>query len=134
MCLKAYGFECIICGMVWAVSFHGEFADEFGEFADAVKIELAAIIGLLEEFGPALSRPHADTLNGSKHANMKELRFKADNGVWRVAYAFDPERKAILLVGGDKSGSNEKRFYKKLLTIADRRFDQHLDELKGGSP
>ncbi|WP_456298347.1 type II toxin-antitoxin system RelE/ParE family toxin [Aurantimonas marina] len=132
--MKAYGFECIIHDMVWAVSFHGEFADEFGEFADGVKIELAAVVGLLEEFGPALSRPHADTLNGSKHANMKELRFKADNGVWRVAYAFDPERKAILLVGGDKSGSNEKRFYKKLLTIADKRFDQHLDELKGGSP
>jgi hypothetical protein len=71
----------------------------------------------------------SDTLNGSKHANMKELRFDADHGVWRVAYAFDPERKAILLVAGDKSGGSEKRFYKALIEKADRRFSQHLVEL-----
>jgi hypothetical protein len=61
---------------------------------------------------------------------MKELRFDADNGVWRVAYAFDPERRAILLVGGDKSGVSQKRFYKMLIAKADTRFDQHLSELK----
>lgn len=117
--------------MVWTVNFHDSFADEFGDLADDVKIELMAMVKLLGEFGPQLSRPHADTLNGSKHANMKELRFKADNGVWRVAYAFDPKRKAILLVGGDKSGTSEKRFYKQLLATADKRMDDHLKELKG---
>lgn len=63
----------------------------------------------LREYGPALGRPEVDTLNGSKHANMKELRFRADGGVWRVAFAFDPERNAILLVAGDKSGTSEKK-------------------------
>ena len=119
--------------MNWTIDFHDAFVEEFAEWAGDVKVELAAMIGLLEEFGPGLSRPHADTLNGSKHANMKELRFKADNGVWRVAFAFDPERHAILLVGGDKSGTSEKRFYKQLLAKADHRFQDHLDNLKGGA-
>ena len=75
---------------------------------------------------PSLKRPHCDTLKGSRHANMKELRFSADDGVWRLAFAFDPERSAILLVAGDKSGVSEKRFYKKLIATADDRFDVHL--------
>ncbi len=74
--------------------------------------------------------PTADTLYGSKHDNMKELRFKAADGVWRIAFAFDPEQKAILLVGGDKSGGSEKRFYRQLIKQADARFDRHLAFLK----
>ena len=81
---------------------------------------------LLAKVGPSLKRPHADTLNGSTHANMKELRCSADDGVWRVAFAFDPERKAILLTAGDKAGVNERRFYKKLIAKAHARFCQHL--------
>ena len=81
---------------------------------------------LLQNFGPQLSRPHADTLKGSKHANMKELRFYAADGVWRLAFAFDPRRAAILLVAGDKSGVSEKKFYKRLIDAADKRFDAHL--------
>ena len=61
---------------------------------------------------------------------MKELRFNADNGVWRIAFAFDPKRKAILLIGGDKSGVSEKRFYKELIKKADARFDEHQSNLK----
>jgi hypothetical protein len=57
---------------------------------------------------------------------MKELRFDAGGGVWRVAYAFDPDRKAILLVAGDKSGGSEKKFYQRLIRRADARFDEHL--------
>lgn len=71
-----------------------------------------------------------DTLKGSRHANMKELRLDAGNGVWRFAFAFDPERRAIVLCGGDKSGGGEKRFYKKLIIKADHRFDAHLESLK----
>ncbi len=82
--------------------------------------------GLLAVYGPRLGRPHADTLAGSRHANMKELRFNADDGVWRVAFAFDPARQAILLVAGDKAGVAQKRFYKILITRADKRFDEHL--------
>ncbi|WP_259675048.1 type II toxin-antitoxin system RelE/ParE family toxin, partial [Burkholderia pseudomallei] len=66
---------------------------------------------------------------GSQHANMKELRFSWDNGVWRVAFAFDPKRQAILLVGGDKGGADQRRFYKRLIAVADARFDEHLSAL-----
>ena len=85
---------------------------------------------LLQQFGPQLGRPRVDTLKGSSHANMKELRFDATDGVWRVAFAFDPKRKAILLVAGDKSGGSEKKFYRELIRKADERFDAHLARLK----
>jgi hypothetical protein len=84
--------------MDWRVDFHPTFAAEYLELSEAVQDELAAVIKLLQAAGAQLARPRSDTLNGSDHANMKELRFDADNGVWRVAYAFDPGRKAILLV------------------------------------
>ena len=71
-----------------------------------------------------------DTLNGSHHANMKELRFSAADGEWRVAFAFDTKRKAILLIAGDKSGVSEKRFYRELIRKADDRFDAHLVRLR----
>lgn len=115
--------------MDWRVDFHPTFAVEHTELSEAVQDELAAMVKLLKVAGPQLKRPRSDTLNGSKHANMKELRFDADDGVWRVAYAFDPERKAILLVAGDKSGSSENRFYKALIKRADARFDEHLAAL-----
>jgi len=76
--------------------------------------------------GRKLGRPRADTLNGSRHANTKELRFDAADGVWRVAFAFDPNRKAVLLACGDKSGGSKKRFYRQLIEKADSRFDSHL--------
>ncbi len=112
--------------MEWDVLFAPAFAVEAKEFSRAVQIEIAALAGLLRQFGPQLRRPHCDTLNGSKHANMKELRFTLPDGEWRVAFAFDPERQAILLVGGSKSGTNEKRFYRDLIRVADERFDAHL--------
>ena len=84
---------------------------------------------LLGEFGPNLGRPTVDGLKGSKHANMKELRFDGGGGVWRIAFAFDPKRQAILLVGGDKGGADQRRFYKRLIAVADKRFDEHLAEL-----
>ena len=115
--------------MSWDVLFYDAFDAEFEDLPEAVQDELLAHAGLLEEFGPQLGRPRVDTLNGSRHANMKELRFDAEGGVWRVAFAFDPRRKAILLVCGDKSGGGEKRFYKQLIRKADERFDDHLDKV-----
>jgi len=76
-----------------------------------------------------LGRPQVDTLAGSQFANMKEMRFDADDGVWRIAFAFDPKRRAILLVAGDKSGGSEKRFYRELIRKADERFSAHLKRL-----
>jgi hypothetical protein len=114
----------------WTVLFHPAFDSEFNELSETVQDELLAHAKLLEQFGPTLGRPRVDTLNGSKHANMKELRFDADDGVWRVAFAFDPRRRAVLLVAGNKSGGSEDRFYRQLLRTADKRFDQYLKELK----
>jgi hypothetical protein len=116
--------------MDWRVDFHPAFLIEFEELAPPVQDELAAMVELLKVAGPQLKRPKSDTLKGSGHANMKELRFDAGNGVWRVAYAFDPERKAILLVAGDKSGGSQKKFYKDLIRRADERFDEHLAALQ----
>jgi hypothetical protein len=81
---------------------------------------------LLESFGPTLGRPHVDTLKGSRHANMKELRFDAADGAWRAAFAFDEKRSAILLVAGDKSGSAQAKFYRRPIPTADIRFNAHL--------
>ncbi len=91
--------------------------------------ELLAHAKLLAAFRPHLGRPTVDTLKGSRHTNMKELRFSWSGQVWRVAFAFDPQRQAIVLVGGDKGGADQRRFYKRLLTVADARYDDHLSTL-----
>jgi hypothetical protein len=117
--------------MAWTVIFHQAFELEFADLSLGVKEGLAATATLLETQGPMLGRPHADTLAGSKHSNMKELRFNADDGVWRVAFAFDPKRQAIILVAGDKAGVSQARFYKTLIAKADARFTAHLETVKG---
>ncbi len=116
--------------MSWQVIFHAEFEPEFDALPVAVADELLVHAKLLKALGPHLGRPRADTLKGSRHANMKELRFDAASGVWRVAFAFDLKREAILLVAGDKSGGSQKRFYRQLIAKADARFTAHLAELK----
>jgi hypothetical protein len=107
-----------------------EFAPEFDTLHEDVQTEILALALLLQRFGPQLGRPRVDTLKGSRHANMKELRFSAAGGEWRVAFAFDPKRRAILLVAGDKSGASEKRFYRELIRKADDRLDAHLSRPK----
>ena len=116
--------------MKWRVDLHDDFVREYRHLQQDVQDELLALVALLEQFGPQLGRPRADTLNDSRHANLKELRFDAAGGVWRVAFAFDPKRTAILLVAGDKSGVSEKRFYRQLIDTADARFDAHLANIK----
>ena len=116
--------------MSWQVLFDDEFAEELASFDFAVRVELLARAALLERFGPNLGRPRVDTLKGSRHSNMKELRFNAADGVWRVAFAFDPGRRAILLAAADKAGASKKRFYKRLISTADVRFDMHLARLR----
>lgn len=113
----------------WIVKFYNKFELEFDELDKDVQDELLANAIFLEKFGPQLGRPYVDTLKGSKYSNMKELRFKAANGIWRVVFAYDPKRQAILLVAGDKSGVGEKRFYKELIKKADERFSDYLRTL-----
>ena len=116
--------------MSWVVEIGDEFEPEFDALHEDVRTEILALSRLLQQFGPQLGRPRVDTLKGSRHRNMKELRFDAADGVWRVAFAFDTKRKAILLVAGDKSGASEKRFYRELIRKADDRFAAHLARLK----
>jgi len=113
----------------WSVEFFEAFEVEFHSLKEEVQVQLLAHAKLLEEFGSLLGRPHVDTLKDSAHPNLKELRFDADGGVWRVAFAFDPERKAILLVAGDKSGGSKRSFYKQHIAKADSRFNEHLTKL-----
>jgi hypothetical protein len=112
--------------MTWVVELFDAFEAEFDVFPDEVQDAILARAALLEREGPQLGRPHADTLRGSRHANMKELRCNAGGGVWRIAFAFDRDRKAILLAAGEKSGGGERRFYRQLIARADERFDHHL--------
>ena len=123
--------------MEWDVLYDETFIAELAEIerqsgSSAVREEIAALALLLRRFGPTLRRPHCDTLNGSKHPNMKELRLTLPDGAWRLAFAFDPRHSAILLVAGNKSGTNERRFYRQLIRTADARFDTHLQELQRG--
>jgi len=112
--------------MAWRVEFDDLFNREFETLSEDVQDAILEKARLLSLIGPSLGRPHADTLKGSRHANMKELRCQAAQSVWRVAFAFDPDRRAILLVGGSKSGRNQARYYKRLVDMADERFDRHL--------
>src|SRR3990172_332417 len=116
--------------MKWAILFHQKFEREFDALSEEVQDEGLANIKLLERFGPLLGRPRVDTLKGSRYSNMKEMRFDAADGVWRIAFAFDPKRQAILLVGGDKSGGSEKRFYRQLIKKADARFNEHVTRVE----
>jgi hypothetical protein len=115
---------------MWKVGTTLDFDDWFTGLNEAEKVEIIAKVELVKLSGPQLGRPHADTLNGSKHANMKELRADTKACVLRIAFAFDPTRSAILLVGGDKSGVDQKRFYRQLLARADTLYDVHLAKIK----
>jgi hypothetical protein len=115
--------------MAWTVRLAVEFVNELRELREPVQTELLAHARLLAQFGPQLGRPRVDTLKGSRYSNMKELRFGADGGVWRMAFAFDPRREAVLLAVGNKAGLAQARFYRELIRRADRRFASHLSEL-----
>ena len=107
---------------------------EFGIWWETLSIseqeDIDACVTLLKNLGPKLSRPYCDTVKGSKHSNMKELRTQSKGKPLRTLFAFDPKRTAILLIGGDKKG--DKRFYEKVIPIADELLDKHLKEINNG--
>jgi len=113
------------------VAWEVEYTDEFGAWwetlSEAEQRAVIPAVGMLEEEGPALGRPLADTVAGSRHPNMKELR--PPHGNLRILFAFDPRRMAILLVGGDKTG-RWREFYEEKIPEADRLYDEHLEELR----
>jgi hypothetical protein len=102
------------------------FAQWFETLDERAKEHVSSTIGFLRNEGPTLGRPYADTLKGSRFANMKELRVNANRMAIRIAFAFDPRRRAILLVAGDKRGVNEQRFYRQLIAKADSLLSAYL--------
>ncbi len=111
-----------------------EFTDQFEHWWDTLSVEdqqgIDAAVRVLEERGPGLGRPLVDTVEGSRHANIKELRV----GTIRILFAFDPRRAAILLLGGDKR-DRWQEFYTQIIPLADRLFDEHLKQLEDeGAP
>jgi hypothetical protein len=114
--------------MPWTVLFHVDFRAEYYALPQPVQDELFGMIEALKEEGPAygtMTRGAVGTLRSKAFDNLKELRFNCD-GVWLFAFAFDPQRQAVILVGGDKEGENEKRFYIRLIGIAERRYAEYL--------
>jgi hypothetical protein len=115
--------------MAWSYQTTDEFDEWIESLGQPERNEIAAMLDALTRLGPSLGRPVADTLNGSSYPNMKELRGKTAGAVLRIAFAFDPERIAQVLCGGDKQGVSQKSFYKKLIGRADKLYKLHLDAL-----
>jgi len=113
---------------MWEVEFTEEFGDWWESLTEDEQESLTVSVKLLQILGPALGRPHADAVKKSRHSNMKELRTQCHGQPLRTFYAFDPCRKAILLIGGTKR--NDKRFYEKMIPLADRILDKHLREIE----
>ena len=109
-----------------------EYTDEFGEWWETLTADdqTALYVGvrLLGQFGPQLPRPYVDTVNSSRHPNMKELRTQSKGRPLHTFFAFDPRRCAILLIGGDKTGDD--RFYEQMIPLADCLYDEHLASLR----
>jgi hypothetical protein len=114
--------------MAWDV----EYTDEFGTWWDALtaaeQIDVGAGVRLLEAKGPTLGYPHSSGVESSKHGHMRELRIQHQGRPYRVLYAFDPRRIVLLLLGGDKTGDD--RWYERVVPIADRLYDDHLQLLR----
>jgi len=114
--------------MAWDVEYTDEFEDWWETLDEDEQMEVAASVGLLEEKGPTLPFPHSSGINGSKFGEMRELRIQYKGDPYRVLYAFDPRRTAILLIGGNKTGDD--RWYDKFVPIADKLYQVHLAEIK----
>lgn len=113
--------------MAWQVEFTRQFEKWWEGLSGEEQKAVAAKVLLLEEVGPSLGRPHADTVRGSRHPNMKELVAQSGGNPYRVLFAFDPRRVAILLLGGQKGGNV---WYKGAIPAADKLYDEHLATLR----
>ena len=110
--------------MEYIVEYTAEFEVWWDTLAEEIQERIHDGVRLLEERGPKLGRPYADTVRGSKHSNMKELRVQYAGEPCRILFAFDPRRCAILLIGGRKTGQDN--WYEQYIPVADRLFDEHL--------
>lgn len=114
--------------MAWEVEFTDEFERWWMDLDGSVQDGVDRTVHLLEARGPMLPFPHSSDISSSQHGNMRELRIQVGGDPHRVFYAFDPRRTAILLIGGNKAGDD--RFYERMVPVADRLYDQHLEELE----
>lgn len=114
--------------MAWSVEYTDEFGGWYATLIDAVQDDVARVVGLLEVKGPHLPFPHSSGITGSRHDHMRELRIQSGGEPYRVFYAFDPRRSAILLIGGNKTGDD--RFYEIMIPVADRLYDDYLAEIR----
>ncbi len=114
--------------MAWEVEYTDEFGQWWRDLSENQQDTVAAKVELLMEYGPNLPYPHSSDIRGSRHGVMRELRVQRRGRALRVFYAFDPRRTSILLIAGDKTGSD--RFYEKYVPLADDLYDEHLDELR----
>src|ERR1043166_9597657 len=112
--------------MSWDVEYTDEVGDWYGTLVERVQDDIDRVVGLLERKGPQLSFPYSSNIKGSKHAHLRELRVQSGGAPYRIFYAFDPRRTAILLIGGGKAGDD--RFYERFIPIADRLYDVYLAE------
>lgn len=113
---------------MWEITTTDTFDDWFDALDDTDRTNVLAALLVLREKGPMLARPYVDTVKGSEHSNMKELRVQSKGNPVRAFFAFDPKRVGILLCAGEKTG-NEKRFYDEMVPVADREFTAHLEKL-----
>lgn len=118
--------------MAWKILLDESFDDWLHDQSDEVHREILAIVGILRQRGPQLTRPHADTLKGSSLRNLKELRIQIGGDPWRVLFVFDPERAAILLFGGRKD--DDPKWYRNAIRIAEQRYTLHLADLSKRKP
>src|SRR5205809_709480 len=110
--------------MEWPVEFTDEFEAWWDGLGEDEQEDIAAGVLLLREKGPTLPFPHSSGINASRHGQMRELRVQHAGRPYRVLYAFDPRRSAILLIGGDKTGND--RWYDEYVPIADDLYDEHI--------
>ncbi len=112
----------------WDVEYTDDFGKWWASLTEDEQVSVAASVHLLEECGPVLGYPHSSGIAGSRHGHMRELRIQHAGRPFRTLYGFDPRRMAIMLLGGDKTG--DKRWYEVHVPIADRLYDEHLDQLR----
>ncbi len=114
--------------MSWIIEYTNEFGDWFSAMIEAVQDDIDRSVGLLEAKGPQLGFPHSSGIAGSCHEHMRELRVQSGGDPYRIFYAFDPRRAAILLIGGNKTGDD--RFYETMILVADKPYDTYLVEIR----
>lgn len=120
--------ELYSLGGMWEVEYTDEFEKWWDSLDEQEQENIDAKVRMLEQLGPALRRPHSDVIKSSKHSNMKELIIQHCGRPYRVLYAFDPRRTAILLIGGDKTGND--RWYEEFVPQADEIYDDYLETLR----